>query len=157
LVQTDAAINPKKSGGSLVDVRGKVIAINTAIIPFAQGIGFAVPINSAEACANEILAHGKMIRAWLGVSGSTLTSEAARYYRMPVERGVLVANVVPESPAERAGIVAGGGRRVQRLNLHMRLQRCVRLEECTSCHFPCFLSLGNIFFFVGLQDSASLA
>ena len=107
LVQTDAAINPGNSGGPLVDAQGKVVAINTAIIPFAQGIGFAIPINSAKTCSNEILAHGKMVRPWLGVSGVTLTSEAARYYGLPMERGVLVAKVVPESPAERAGIVAG--------------------------------------------------
>lgn len=62
LVQTDAAINPGNSGGPLVDMQGRVVAINTAIIPFAQGIGFAMPINSAKKCTSEIIAHGSMIR-----------------------------------------------------------------------------------------------
>jgi len=107
LVQTDAAINPGNSGGPLVDTQGRVVAINTAIIPFAQGIGFAIPINSAKECANEIITHGMMIRPWLGVSGLDITKEASAYYGLPVERGVLVARVIPDSPADRAGIISG--------------------------------------------------
>lgn len=107
LVQTDAAINPGNSGGPLVDSQGKVVAINTAIIPFAQGIGFAIPVNAAKMCAEEIMAHGTMIRPWLGVSGLTVTSDVAAYYNLPVEGGVFVVKVIPQSPAERAGITAG--------------------------------------------------
>ena len=107
LVQTDAAINPGNSGGPLVDIHGKVVAINTAIIPFAQGIGFAIPINSAKRCADEIVVHGKVIRPWLGISGLTLTREIASYYGLPIERGVLINQVVSDGPADRAGIVAG--------------------------------------------------
>jgi len=107
LVQTDAAINPGNSGGPLVDIRGKVVAISTAIIPFAQGIGFAIPINSAKTCSNEIIAHGSMIRPWLGVSGLTITSEVASYYGLPIDSGVLVTRVIPGSPADSAGIVPG--------------------------------------------------
>jgi S1-C subfamily serine protease len=107
LVQTDAAINPGNSGGPLVDIHGKVVAINTAIIPFAQGIGFAIPINSAKACTNEIVAHGSMIRPWLGVSGLTVTREVASYYGLPIDNGVLVTRVMEGSPAENAGIVPG--------------------------------------------------
>jgi serine protease Do len=107
LVQTDAAINPGNSGGPLVDIQGKVVAINTAIIPFAQGIGFAIPINSAKNCANEIFAHGSMIRPWLGVSGLTVTREVASYHGLPIDRGVLVTRVIPDSPADKAGIVPG--------------------------------------------------
>lgn len=107
LVQTDAAINPGNSGGPLVDTQGRVVAINTAIIPFAQGIGFAIPINSAKECANEIIKHGMMIRPWLGVSGLDITKEVSAYYDLPVEKGVLVARVIPDSPADRAGIVSG--------------------------------------------------
>jgi len=107
LVQTDAAINPGNSGGPLVDLQGKVVAINTAIIPFAQGIGFAIPINSAKMCSNEIMVHGTMIRPWLGVNGVTVTGEVATYYDLPVDRGVLVARVMPGSPAEKARIIAG--------------------------------------------------
>ncbi len=107
LVQTDAAINPGNSGGPLVDIQGKVVAINTAIIPFAQGIGFAMPINSTKVCAKEIMVHGTMIRPWLGVSGVTVTREVAAYYDLPVDRGVLVARVMSGSPAERARIITG--------------------------------------------------
>lgn len=107
LVQTDAAINPGNSGGPLVDITGKVIAINTAIIPFAQGIGFAIPINAAKKCSQEIITHGKMVRPWLGISGLTLNKDMAAYYGLSAEKGVLVAQVSPNSPAYEAGIVAG--------------------------------------------------
>ncbi len=107
LVQTDAAINPGNSGGPLVDMQGRVVAINTAIIPFAQGIGFAIPINSAKKCTNEIIVHGGMIRPWLGVNGLTVTRQVASYYGLPVDRGVLVARVIAGSPADNAGIVPG--------------------------------------------------
>ena len=107
LVQTDAAINPGNSGGPLVDTQGKVVAINTAIIPFAQGIGFAIPINSAKTCAEEIVVHGMIVRPWLGVSGLTLTREIAEYYRLPVDKGVIIADVVSGGSADRAGIASG--------------------------------------------------
>jgi len=107
LVQTDAAINPGNSGGPLVDLEGKVVAINTAIIPFAQGIGFAIPINSAKNCTSEIIRDGVFARPWLGIIGLSLTEEIARYYDLPVDRGVLVTKIAEGSPAEDAGIVAG--------------------------------------------------
>jgi S1-C subfamily serine protease len=107
LVQTDASINPGNSGGPLVDVAGKVIAINTAIIPYAQGIGFAIPVNSAKDCANEIVAGGAVRRPWLGIVGLSLSREIARYYGLPVDHGVLVAKVAEGSPAEAAGMAEG--------------------------------------------------
>lgn len=107
LVQTDAAINPGNSGGPLVDLEGNVIAMNTAIIPFAQGIGFAIPINAAKECTGEVIAGGHSSRPWLGIVGLSLTGEISRYYDLPVERGVLVTKVVDESPAQLARIVAG--------------------------------------------------
>jgi len=107
LVQTDASINPGNSGGPLVDVNGKVIAINTAIIPFAQGIGFAIPVNSAKDCANQIVAGGAARRPWLGIVGLSLTPEIARYYGLPVDHGVLVTKVAEGSPAEAAGMAEG--------------------------------------------------
>ena len=107
LVQTDASINPGNSGGPLVDVTGKVIAINTAIIPFAQGIGFAIPINSAKSCTDEIVTEGAVKRPWLGIVGLTLTREIARYYNLPVNRGVLVTRIADDSPAEAAGMAEG--------------------------------------------------
>jgi serine protease Do len=107
LVQTDAAINPGNSGGPLVDLDGKIVAINTAIIPFAQGIGFAVPINSAKTCTTDILTEGSEKRPWLGVVGLTLTEEIALYYGFPVGHGVLVTRVAVGSPAKSAGIAEG--------------------------------------------------
>ncbi len=107
LVQTDASINPGNSGGPLVDVTGKVIAINTAIIPYAQGIGFAIPINSAKSCTDELVTEGGVKRPWLGIIGLTVTREIARYYGLPVNRGVLVTRIADESPAEKAGMAEG--------------------------------------------------
>jgi len=108
LVQTDAAINPGNSGGPLVDLEGKIVAINTAIIPFAQGIGFAIPVNSVKTCANDILTDGETSKTpWLGVVGLTLTGEIARYYGLPVGHGVLVTKVAEGSPAELVGMIEG--------------------------------------------------
>jgi serine protease Do len=104
LVQTDAAINPGNSGGPLVDLEGRIIAISTAIIPFAQGIGFAIPINLAKVCTTDILTQGSTKRPWLGVVGLTLTEEIASYYGFPVGHGVLVTKVAEGSPAEQAGM-----------------------------------------------------
>ncbi len=107
LVQTDAAINPGNSGGPLVNTEGKVVAINTAIIPFAQGIGFAIPINASKQCSSEIIVHGAITRPWLGITGLNITRDVASHYDLPVERGVLVAKVEPNSPAEKAGVSRG--------------------------------------------------
>jgi len=107
LIQTDAAINPGNSGGPLVDINGKVIAINTAIIPFAQGIGFAIPIKLAEKCADDLIAYGKVLRPWLGISGISINRAVAAHYNLPVEQGVLIAGVVADSPADQAGIAVG--------------------------------------------------
>lgn len=107
LVQTDASINPGNSGGPLVDAKGRVVAISTAIVPFAQGIGFAIPVNYAKRCATEIITHGKVMRPWLGVSGLTLTEEVASSYNLPVDKGALVTEVWSNSPAEEAGMEKG--------------------------------------------------
>lgn len=104
LIQTDASINLGNSGGPLVNIEGKVIAINTAIIPFAQGIGFAIPIDSAKTCTEGIVTEGTSKRSWLGIVGLSITGEIARYYRLPVTRGVLVTRVAGGSPAEEAGL-----------------------------------------------------
>jgi S1-C subfamily serine protease len=107
LVQTDASINPGNSGGPLVDVTGKVIAINTAIIPYAQGIGFAIPTNSAKICTTDVTTEGGIKRPWLGIVGLNLTREIARYYHLPVNLGVLVTRIAEGSPAEEAGMAEG--------------------------------------------------
>jgi len=107
LVQTDASINPGNSGGPLIDLDGNVVAINTAIIPYAQGIGFAIPINAAKACTNGIITDGILKRPWLGIVGLTINEELARYYGLSSKKGVLVTKVSPRSPAAEAGMVEG--------------------------------------------------
>ncbi|PUA31447.1 MAG: trypsin [Candidatus Terraquivivens tikiterensis] len=104
LVQTDAAINPGNSGGPLVNLAGEVIAITTAIIPFAQGIGFAIPINTAKRVADDIISVGYVRRPWLGIIGVSLNPTISAYYNFPVDEGVLVYRVAPNSPAHLAGI-----------------------------------------------------
>ena len=107
LVQTDAAINPGNSGGPLLDLEGKVVAINTAIIPYAQGIGFAIPINTAKQCTSDMIREGIAARPWLGIVGLSLSSEISRYYNLPSEHGVLVTKVTDGSPAQHAGMIMG--------------------------------------------------
>ena len=106
LIQTDASINPGNSGGPLVDSTGSVIGVNTANIPFAQGIGFAIPTNTARRIAKEIIQSGRVVRPYLGVSGLTLNREIAESYDLPRERGVLVVKVGRGSPAHRSGVAA---------------------------------------------------
>jgi serine protease Do len=107
LVQTDAAINPGNSGGPLINAKGEVIAISTAIIPYAQGIGFAIPINAAKTSSTDIILHGAVMRPWLGITGLNITGKVADYYELPVSKGVLVANISSNSPADKAGMRRG--------------------------------------------------
>ncbi len=107
LIQTDASINPGNSGGPLVDSSGMVIGVNTANIPFAQGIGFAIPINTARRIAKEIIEHGRVVRPYLGISGLTLNRDIAESYELHDDRGVLVVNVGRASPASKSGVSAG--------------------------------------------------
>jgi len=107
LIQTDAAINPGNSGGALADSSGFVIGVNTANIPFAQGIGFAIPINTARRIAKEIIEHGRVLRPYLGIAGITLNRDVAGYYNIAQNQGVLVVRVGRGSPAQRSGMQAG--------------------------------------------------
>jgi S1-C subfamily serine protease len=107
LVQTDAAINPGNSGGPLIDEDGKVIAINTAMIPYAQGIGFSIPINSAREISSELIAHGRVTRPWLGVVGTDVNDELARRYALSISEGAFIMQVSRDSPANMAGIKPG--------------------------------------------------
>ncbi|NWG09254.1 MAG: trypsin-like peptidase domain-containing protein [Nitrososphaerales archaeon] len=107
IIQTDAAINPGNSGGPLADKDGRVIGINTAMIPFAQGIGFAIPINSVKKVVEELIAYGRVIRPWLGLTGMSATEELASYYELPVKAGVIVARIIHGSPSYKAGISEG--------------------------------------------------
>ena len=107
LVQTDAAINPGNSGGPLVNTNGEIVAINTAKIPYAHGIGFAVPVNTAKTILQELIKYGKVNRPWLGISTIKITAQIARYYRLPTNEGALVVKVEEYSPAADAGIRPG--------------------------------------------------
>jgi len=107
LVQTDAAINPGNSGGPLVDTDGRVVAINTAVIPYAQGIGFAIPIDTVKECVNQIKQYGMVTTPWVGIYGVTLSPQVARYYNLNTDRGVLVTNIIPRSPAQKSGVTPG--------------------------------------------------
>src|SRR5438128_6744762 len=107
VIQTDAAVNPGNSGGPLVDLQGRVVAINTATIPYAEGIGFAIPTNAALAAAREIEAHGHVQRPWLGIGGYDVDRRLAAYYGIESRHGVFAAEITPGSPAEGAGLQAG--------------------------------------------------
>jgi serine protease Do len=106
-IQTDASINPGNSGGPLFNLHGEVIGINTAIINFAQGIGFAIPSNMAKQVIEQLLAKGKVARGWLGVGIQPLTSELARKFGVRENEGVLVNEVFEKDPAATAGIKPG--------------------------------------------------
>lgn len=109
-IQTDAAINPGNSGGALVNVRGELVGINTAIFSTSggyQGIGFAVPTNMAKAVMESLISKGRVIRGWLGVSVQPLTPELAKQFNIVDEKGVLIGDVVEGGPAEKAGLQRG--------------------------------------------------
>lgn len=105
-MQTDAAINPGNSGGPLVNIKGEVIGINTAIVATGQGIGFAIPINMAKAVMKQIIEKGRVIRGWLGVAIQTLGPEEAESLGVK-GGGVLVSKVFKGSPADKAGFKPG--------------------------------------------------
>lgn len=106
VIQTDAALNPGNSGGPLVNSRGEVIGVNTAVILPAQGICFAIAVNTAKFVAARLIRDGKIIRGYVGVAGMNvpIPRKVVRFYRLPVETGVMVASIEANSPAERAGI-----------------------------------------------------
>ncbi len=109
IIQTDAALNPGNSGGPLVNSRGEVIGVNTAVILPAQGICFAIASNTAELVAAWLIKEGRIRRSWIGVAGQSVPihPRVVRYYRLPVSEGVLVVGVEPESPAVQAGLREG--------------------------------------------------
>jgi len=107
LIQTDAAINPGNSGGPLADLDGKVIGMNTAMIPFAQGMGFAIPSETIKRIMDQITRNGRVVRPWLGISGMDVNKFVARRYNLAVEQGVLLAEVLNEAPARHAGLRVG--------------------------------------------------
>lgn len=108
LIQTDAAINPGNSGGPLVNTNGEVIGINTAKMPYAQGIGFAVPVNTARIIVKDLMESGQITsRPWIGIATIKITRQLAQYYRLPTNDGVLIAQVESQSPADYADLRKG--------------------------------------------------
>ena len=104
-IQTDASINPGNSGGPLLDIKGELIGINTAIYGKAQGIGFAIPVDRAQRVMKDLVSYGEVRHAWVGLVVQNLTPDLAQHFG--VRRGVVVAQVEPKSPAEAAGIARG--------------------------------------------------
>ncbi|MEK7306009.1 MAG: Do family serine endopeptidase, partial [Nitrospirota bacterium] len=106
-IQTDASINPGNSGGPLFNIHGEVIGINTAIINFAQGIGFAIPSNMARDIMAQLVEKGRVVRGWLGIGIQQLTPELASKFGVKETEGVLVSEVFDGHPAQKAGIIPG--------------------------------------------------
>ena len=106
-IQTDASINPGNSGGPLINLKGEVVGINTAIVAEGQGIGFAIPVNMAKEIASQLQDKGHVTRGWLGVNIQEVTPELAKSFGLKESKGALVSQVVPNSPAEKAGIEQG--------------------------------------------------
>jgi S1-C subfamily serine protease len=132
VIQTDAALNPGNSGGPLVDSRGYVIGINTAIIQYAQGICFAIPVNTMRWVVTQLIREGKVVRGFLGISGQTvpLPVRVVRYFQLDHDSGVQVVDVAKGSPAHRTGLKEGdiiielGGEKVTSVDdIHRRLTR----------------------------------
>jgi S1-C subfamily serine protease len=109
IIQTDASLNPGNSGGPLVTSRGEVAGVNTAVILPAQGICFAIPVNTAKFVAGQLIRHGKIRRSRLGLGGQTvpLPRHYVRFHNLPLETGLLIIAVEDDSPASRAGLREG--------------------------------------------------
>src|SRR2546421_834234 len=139
-IQTDASINPGNSGGPLVNLRGEVIGINTAIVATGQGIGFAIPANMVKRVTAQLIDRGKVMRGWIGVSMQPLTPELAQSLGLEDTHGAIVARVHPGSPAEAAGlqtndiIVKFGGvfvddyHHLQRMSSEAEVGRTVKVD-----------------------------
>jgi Do/DeqQ family serine protease len=106
-IQTDASINPGNSGGPLVNLKGEVIGINTAIVAMGQGIGFAIPVNMVKRVAAELVDKGKVVRGWIGVSLQSLSPELSQSLGAPGTAGAVVGSTIAGSPAAKAGLQQG--------------------------------------------------
>jgi putative serine protease PepD len=110
IIQTDAAINPGNSGGPLLNSEGEIIGINSAIISpsgGSVGIGFAIPVNTAKRMVPELIAKGYVTYPWIGATIQSLIPEVAKFLKIRVERGAMIAEVVKDGPADKAGLKAG--------------------------------------------------
>ncbi len=105
-IQTDASINPGNSGGPLFNMEGKIVGINTAIIPQGQGIEFAIPVNTAKPLIPQLMANGEVVRGYLGVQIQPITPELAKAMDIP-KKGALIADIVHKGPATRQGSNGG--------------------------------------------------
>lgn len=103
-IQTDASINPGNSGGPLLNIRGKLIGINTAIYGQAEGIGFAIPVNTAKRIVADLLEFGEVHPPWLGITVQNISGKVADYLGYPYNYGVIIAEIFPDSPAEKIGL-----------------------------------------------------
>ena len=109
-IQTDAAINPGNSGGALINAKGNLIGINTAIFSKSggsQGIGFAIPIALAKDVLQQIIEHGFVVRGWLGVAIQQIDPELAKHFKLKVLEGIIVTNIIVDGPADKAGLTRG--------------------------------------------------
>lgn len=110
VIQTDAAINPGNSGGPLLDSQGRVIGVNSAIFStsgVSSGVGFAIPVDIVKRVVPELISHGRYRHTWLGITGRTITPEIVEAAELPVETGVLIFEVEPDSPADKADLRGG--------------------------------------------------
>jgi serine protease Do len=106
-IQTDASINPGNSGGPLLNLRGEVVGINTAIVAAGQGIGFAIPINMVKRVVDQLVDKGKVVRGWIGVGLEPLSPELAQTLGAPGTGGAVVSSTMGGSPAAKAGLQSG--------------------------------------------------
>jgi S1-C subfamily serine protease len=130
VIQTDAALNPGNSGGPLVDSRGRLVGINTAIIQMAQGICFAIPVNTVRRVVAQLFSQGRVVRGFLGISGQTvpLPTKVIRHYNLQQQAAALIMTILPDCPARAAGLREGdiiislGGNTVSGVDdIHRRL------------------------------------
>jgi len=139
-IQTDASINPGNSGGPLINLKGEVVGVNTAIVAAGQGIGFAIPINMVKRVVDQLVEKGKVVRGWLGVALQPLSKELVQTLGLPGSEGALVASTIPDSPAAKAGLQQGDvvltydktpvedSHHLQRLVAETRVGKAVTLE-----------------------------
>jgi len=139
-IQTDASINPGNSGGPLVNLKGEVIGVNTAIVAAGQGIGFAIPINMVKRVVDQLVDKGKVVRGWLGVALQPLSPDLAQSLGLAGTNGAVVGSTITGSPAAQAGLQQGDVivaydrtpvddyRHVQRLVAETRVGKSVTLQ-----------------------------
>lgn len=120
LIQTDAAINPGNSGGPLLDSQGRVIGVNTAYEANAAGVGFAVPVNAVKRVVPKLIKDGHYTYPWLGISGTDLSLDIVEAMNLPVQRGAIVSEVTPGSPADKAGL-RGSNRTVKKAGRELKV------------------------------------